>query len=123
MKRRLIIAVVVLLLAGLVSVLWTALGWPPVRLVWKYGFPPSMAPTEETVKLEGVEFVRISPGYFRMGSHFLCEKGDLLGRLSSLLGLSWGTPPEHSWECPPHWVKFAEGYWIARTEITNATQS
>jgi formylglycine-generating enzyme required for sulfatase activity len=78
-----------------------------------------MGPTGRTVEFEGVEFVEISPGYFRMGSHYLCDEGDLVGRLSTMVGLPWGRQPKHSDACPVHWVEFSSGLWVARTEITN----
>jgi formylglycine-generating enzyme required for sulfatase activity len=121
MRRRRIILLVLLpaLLAGGTVISWNALGKPPVGLVWKYGYPSPMGPTGRKVVIEGVKFLEISPGYFRMGSHYHCERGDLLGRICSLMGLSWGTRPSHiSDECPPHWVEFREGFWISKYEVT-----
>ena len=68
-KRRIILAAVVLvLLAGIVTILWLVLDWPPPRLILKYGFPPTGGPTGNVRVIEGIEFVELSPGYFRMGS-------------------------------------------------------
>lgn len=121
MRRRLVIAVIVVVVIGVVTpVTWTLLGWPPPRLILKYGLTPGCEPTGETMNVYGIEFVEIGPGCFRMGSHFECEEGDLLGRMSAIVGLDWGKPPRHdSRECPPHWVEFPRGFWIARTEVTN----
>jgi len=68
-KRRLIIACVVpFFLAGILSFVWIALDWPPVRFVLKYGLTPGCAPTGQTLTVEGVEFVEIGPGVARIGS-------------------------------------------------------
>jgi formylglycine-generating enzyme required for sulfatase activity len=57
-----------------------------------------------------------------MGSHYLCERGDLLGRVGALVGFDWGTKPEHRRdECPRRWVEIPEPLWIATTEVTNLT--
>jgi len=38
-----------------------------------------------------------------------------------VLGLSWGSPPDHDrCECPPHWTEIDRPLWIARTEVTRA---
>jgi formylglycine-generating enzyme required for sulfatase activity len=118
--RRLIIAASVLLFLVLVlAALWNVLDWPPPRLILKYGFPPTGGPTGRTMTIEGVEFVELKPGYFRMGSHYYCEEGDLLGRICTTLHFPWGRKPSHdSQECPPHWVEIRRPFWIARTEIT-----
>jgi formylglycine-generating enzyme required for sulfatase activity len=89
-----------------------------------------MGPTGRRVTVEGVEFVEVSPGYFRMGSHFTCEEGGTWGRICALLGVSGGRQPRHEWniwrgeggpgECPLAWVEFEHGFWIAKTEVTNA---
>jgi len=121
MRRRLIIAAVVLfLLAGIVTILWSVLDWPRPRLILKYGFPPTGGPTGNVRVIEGIEFVELKPGYFRMGSHYLCEEGDLLGQISAVFGMSWGTPPKHDGsECPTRWVEVERPFWVAKTEVTN----
>lgn len=120
MIRKFVLPLVLLLLGGSGVIAWTFLGWPPSRLVLKYGIPPYCAPTGKTMEVEGIDFVEIGPGCFRMGSHHLCEEGNLLGRVSAIVGLDWGTPPRHdSNECPPHWVEFEQRFWIATMEITN----
>jgi len=45
--------------------------------------------------LEGVEFVEIGPGIFRMGSTYKAG-GDTLGKLCASLGLPWGDQPKAS---------------------------
>jgi len=70
--------------------------------------------------IEGLKFIELSPGYFRMGSHHLCERGNILGLLGSLIGTEWGTAPEHArTECPRRWVEIPEPFWIATKEVTN----
>jgi len=120
-KRGIIIAAVVLaLLVGVVVMVWEINDWPPPRLILKYGFPPTGGPTGNTRVIEGVEFAELKPGYFRMGSHFHCERGDLLGRVSAVFGFSWGNHPFHArFECPTRWVEIDYNFWIARTEVTN----
>jgi len=120
-KRRInLIAVVLALLVCVTVIVWMVNDWPPPRLILKYGFPPTGGPTGNKRVIEGIEFVELKPGYFRMGSHYLCEEGDLLGWICAPFGLSWGIPPKHRNECPVHWVEFEEGFWIATTEVTNA---
>jgi eukaryotic-like serine/threonine-protein kinase len=120
LRRTIIAACVLLFLVLVLAALWSGFDWPPPRLILKYGFPPTGGPTGRTMTIEGVEFVELKPGYFRMGSHFLCQKGDLLGRVCAVLGIRWGMQPKHAGnECPPHWVEIARVFWIARTEVTN----
>ena len=69
---------------------------------------------------EGVTFVEIGPGCFRMGSNKGGEGGDFLGRWCARLGLPWGDQPKPSDEMPVHWVELPRGSWIAKHEVTNA---
>jgi formylglycine-generating enzyme required for sulfatase activity len=111
---------ILLFLVLALAALWTGFDWPPPRLILKYGFPPAGGPTGRTMTIEGVEFMELKPGYFRMGSQFLGRRGDLLGRLSVLLGLPWGVQPKSRGnEAPAHWVELKEPYWIGVSEITN----
>jgi hypothetical protein len=102
MKRNLLILTVLLVLSGIGVVVWTALELPPVRMVWRYGFSYHPEPTGEIVPCEGVEFVEIGPGCFRMGSNQGAEGGDFLGRWRARLGPPWGEQPEPSEEMPVH---------------------
>ena len=124
MRRRFRILLLIALLALSGWGVWVILDWPPPVLLLKYGLPPAGGPTGKTKEIEGIKFIEISPGYYRMGSHYLCEKGDLLGFVGSLVGMDWGTPPKHlRTECPQGWAEIKEPFWIAETEVTNATQS
>jgi formylglycine-generating enzyme required for sulfatase activity len=119
MSRRAILITFVLLIAC-VSGAWAVFDLPPPRLLFKYGLPPVGGPTGKTLEREGLTFIELSPGYYRMGSHALCEKGDLLGIVGSFLGFEWGTPPEHDrTECPRRWVEIPEPFFIATTEVPN----
>ncbi len=119
-RRRLIIALAVLLaLAAVTTLLWEVLDWPPPRLILRYGLTPGCEPTGQTKVLEGVEFVQIGPGCFRMGSTYHAKGGDLLGKFCAVVGLPWGDQPEPSREMPVHWVEFPRGFWIAKYELTN----
>jgi len=119
-KRFFIIAVVALLLAGIGIVVWTVAGLPPVRMVWRYGFSYGPEPTGGEKAFEGVKFVEIGPGCYRMGSNQGAEGEDLLGRWCARFGLPWGDQLKPSNEMPVHWVEFARGFWIAKHEVTNA---
>jgi formylglycine-generating enzyme required for sulfatase activity len=100
---------------------WTALDLPPLRLVLSHGFPPAGGPTGRMKEIEGVRFVEIGTGYFRMGSWFQCTKGDALGRICKVFHLPWGKQPvEKGDEVAVHWVEIREPYWIADCEVTNA---
>jgi formylglycine-generating enzyme required for sulfatase activity len=120
MKRLILIALAVLLLSGMGVVAWTVAGLPPVRMVWRYGFSYGPKPTGQKQIIEGVTFVEIGPGCYRMGSNQGAEGGDLLGKWCARFGLPWGDQPEPSNEMPVHWVEFRRGFLIAETEVTNA---
>jgi formylglycine-generating enzyme required for sulfatase activity len=111
--------VVLLLLTVALWCTWVICDWPSPRLILKYGLPPAGGPTGRTQTIEGIEFLEIGPGYFRMGSNFLAEKGDLLGRICGPLGLPWGTPTVPSREMPVRWVEIPQRFWVARHEVTN----
>ena len=96
MKRRLFVALLTLFLVGTGYVAWTLAGLPPVRFLLRYGLSPGCEPTGNVMILEGVEFVEIGPGIFRMGSEHLAEGGDWLGRVCEPFGLPWGTRPKAS---------------------------
>jgi formylglycine-generating enzyme required for sulfatase activity len=120
MRKWLSIPIGLGLLALIGLLVWTLADLPSPGLMLRYGYPPEMGPTGEVREIQGVRFVEISPGYFRMGSHHTCEPGDLLGRLSERVKLPLGNPPKHRQECPVRWVEIPEGFWIATTEITCA---
>ncbi len=115
---RFLVLLALLVMLGWVA--WVVFDFPPPRLLLRYGFPPAGGPTGRHRDIEGLTYIELSAGYFRMGSHHLCERGDLLGLVDSVLGTDWGTRPEHNGtECPTRWVEIAEPFWIATTEITN----
>jgi len=117
--RTVRVLLALLFLAGVLVIVWRLEDWPPPRLILACGLPPTGGPTGRTRTIEGIEFVELKPGYFRMGSHHLCEKGDLLGRVCALFGLPWGKPPvHHDDECSARWVEITSPFWIARTEVT-----
>ncbi len=58
---------------------WVNGGCPPARFILRYGLSPGCAPTGHRKTLEGVEFVEIGAGCFRMGSDQGAECGDLPG--------------------------------------------
>jgi formylglycine-generating enzyme required for sulfatase activity len=118
-KRIVLILLLVAFLAGVVFIVWTAAGLPPVRFFLRYGLDPYCAPTGRVLTVEGHEFVEIGPGVFRMGSMYWAG-GDALGRVCARLGLPWGDQPRATQEIPVHLVEFRKGFWIARHEVTNA---
>ena len=120
MKRLAFIAVLLFFVFALVVIGWTVAGLPPVRYVLRYGLHPRCKPTGQTKEIEGVRFIEIGPGIFRMGSDHAAEGGDWIGKICQRVGLPWGDQPEPSDEMPVHWVEFPRGYWIATTEVTNA---
>jgi len=119
-RRRLLLAVLALFLVSVGYVAWTLAGLPPVKFYLRYGLDPYCEPTGAKETYEGVEFIEIGPGIFRMGSTSRAEDGDWLGKICAPFGLPWGKQPEASYEMPVHWVEFRRGFWIAATEITNA---
>jgi formylglycine-generating enzyme required for sulfatase activity len=106
------------------AILWATRGGPPPLWVVEYGRPGSSRPTGRRAVVEGIGFVEISRGYFRMGSHRNCRAGDVLGRLAAPLGVPLGNAAVHApesdrcRECPPHWVRFPSGFWLAEREFT-----
>jgi formylglycine-generating enzyme required for sulfatase activity len=120
MKRLALITVLLFFATGIVVIAWAVADLPPVRYVLRYGFSPRCKPTGQTKRVEGVEFIEIGPGIFRMGSDHDAEGGDWIGKLCQRVGLPWGDQPEPSNEMPVHWVEFPRGFWIAMTEVTNA---
>jgi formylglycine-generating enzyme required for sulfatase activity len=119
-KLALVLFFAGVLLFGVGAVLWIALDLPSLRLVLSNGFPPAGGPTGRVKEIEGVRFVEIGTGYFRMGSWFRCDRGDLLGRICARFRLPWGKQPKPSGdEVPVHWVRIRRPYWVARTEVTN----
>jgi len=120
MRKRIVLVLILLLVLGtVVAAVWQLADWPPPGMLLRYGLTPGCEPTGKTRWIEGVEFVEIGPGCFRMGSTHLAEGGDFLGKVCAAVGLPWGDQPEPSDETPVHWVEFRRGFWIARTEITN----
>jgi formylglycine-generating enzyme required for sulfatase activity len=120
MKLALLLSFAGLFLLGVGALVWTAADLPPVKYVVAHGFPPAGGPTGREVEIEGVRFIEIGAGYFRMGSWFASDRGDLLGRICARVGLSWGKQPGPSGdEVPVHWVRIARPYWLAATELTN----
>ncbi len=121
MLRLFVIAGVVIVVVAAAALTWVALDLPPPRLVLAHGFPPAGGPTGRRMEVEGVTFVEIGTGYFRMGSWFSCQRGDALGRVCQAFGLPWGKQPQESGdEVPVRWVEIRQPYWIAETEVTNA---
>jgi len=118
-RRRIILAVLALFLVGVGTMVWTLAGLPPVRFYLRYGLDPYCEPTGAKETYEGIEFIEIGPGIFPMGSNYLAEGGDWLGKLCKPFGLPWGKQPWSSDEMPVHWVEFRRGFWIATTEVTN----
>jgi formylglycine-generating enzyme required for sulfatase activity len=117
--RLLIAAFVLLFLVALVSAVWNLCDWPPPRLVLKYGFPHTGGPTGRTMIIEGVEFVELKPGYFRMGAHIGCVRDGPLDRLLHSLGrTSSGPPPHHTGlNCPLRWQEVAVTIWVGAAPI------
>lgn len=117
MRRFALLPAGVLALAT-VSVVWAGLGLPPPTEVLGSSAGEPGGPTGRTISIEGVEFVEIGPGSFRMGSRERYDPGDVPGRTTRGLRLGWGRPA-HSNEMPEHVVTFRRSYFLARTEITD----
>jgi formylglycine-generating enzyme required for sulfatase activity len=121
MRLFLVIVGIGVLLAGGGVIVWTAADLPPVGLVVRHGFPPAGGPTGREITIEGVRFVEIGAGYFRMGSWSQCDRGDLPGRICARFKLPWGKQPgPQGNEAPVHWVRIARPYWLSVTEVTNS---
>lgn len=126
MRRLRLLAPALLLLVATLAVAWAGADLPPPLWLLRYGLPSSQGPTGRVARVEGIDFVEISPGYFRMGSRYLVDHpsgspavpGDVAGRLARPIGIRVGEHPVPSEEMPVHWVEFPRGFWIARTEVT-----
>jgi hypothetical protein len=122
MKKKLLIAVGVLMLLGFaLTATWMICDWPPPRLILKYGLPPAGGATGRTMELGGIKFVKLEPGYYRMNSHYGCEDADLLGRICSSIGLPWGRQPDEvANDCRLSWVEIDRPLWIAAEPVSAA---
>ncbi|MEN8152078.1 MAG: formylglycine-generating enzyme family protein [Planctomycetota bacterium] len=119
-KRLVIITTVLVLLTGILVVTWRVCDWPPPRLILKYGLPPAGGPTGRRMTVEGMEFIELSAGYFRMGSHTGCTETSLIDEIRRLLGSGTALSRRHAgYECPPHWVEIPHPIWVGRSEVTN----
>jgi len=89
----------------------------------RYGWSDRGGPTGRRMTIEGLEFVEIRAGYFWMGSHWLCERGNWLGRMSEPLGLPFGRAPKHysglDAECPVRLIEIDHSFWMSATEVTH----
>lgn len=121
-KRLVVTALILLLLAGILVVTWEVCDWPPPRLILKYGLPPAGGPTGRKITVEGIEFIELSPGYYRRGSHEGCTcTMPLLLRILVLLGCSEPSGARSSPECPPIWIEIQSPFYISSTEVTKQT--
>jgi formylglycine-generating enzyme required for sulfatase activity len=120
MKRVALIALVAFVLFLIGGTVWTLAELPPVSMVLRYGFSYGPEPTGKVETYEGVAFVEIGPGCFRMGSEKNALGEDLLGQLCARFNLPWGEQPKPSDEMPVHWVEFPRGFFIAMMEVTKA---
>jgi formylglycine-generating enzyme required for sulfatase activity len=94
---------------------------PPSALLIRYGLVGSSVRNGRVENFDGIEFIEVHPGYFRMGSHDLCTPDSFLDRILLMFQLSPARRSSHiSPECPPHWVEIPRAFWMARTEVTNA---
>jgi formylglycine-generating enzyme required for sulfatase activity len=113
-RRRVLIAVGLALLVATAVLLWSVFDLPPPGLLVRYGTPPAGGPTGRVKEIAGIEFVELSAGYFRMGSHRGCDEGNQLGRIAATVGLELGRAPVHRGEfCPPRWAEIPRPFWIA----------
>jgi len=117
-KRTILLRLVLPGLFVLLFFTWSIADWPSPVLLVKYGIPPQGGPTGNVRLIEGIEFVELGPGYYRMGSHEGCEPGNFLGYVGDALGFSWGDAPAHGDRCPTRWVEIREPFYIATKEIT-----
>jgi hypothetical protein len=116
-KRTVLILAVLLLLSGITVVVWEVADWPPPRLILKYGFPPTGGPTGRTKTIEGIEFVELKPGYCWVEACKLgCTDGNLLGRISALIGLKFGRPVRHMRRRCRYWHELSQPVWITPHE-------
>jgi len=115
MRKRLVVStVVLLLLAGFLTLVWRVCDRPPPGLILKYGLPPAGGPTGRRATLEGVEFVELAPRYFRADVCApRCRHGDLLGRLSAAFGLRMGRRERHVRGCIQGWQEVTHPVWVS----------
>jgi formylglycine-generating enzyme required for sulfatase activity len=115
------VAAAVAVAGAAVLIVWASFGGPPPGLLARHGLPWRGAPGARAEVHEGVEFVELPPGYLLTGSCCRCDRGDLRGRLSALLGFESGRAPRHALvECPRRWREVPITLFVARTEVTRA---
>jgi len=116
-KRTVLIIAAVLLLAALTTITWEVADWPPVRLILKYGFPPTGGPTGNVKVIEGIEFIELKRGYVWMDPYHPLPDGgggNLLGRICRPFGLPYGDPPKFAStrHTVGHWVEVPSDGWV-----------
>jgi formylglycine-generating enzyme required for sulfatase activity len=118
--RRVLFGSALLLGVAISLLFWHLCELPPIGILLRQGLSERGGPTGRMIRIEGVEFIEIGPGAFRMGTR-TGNRSDENGLLTRLL---WklvvrGAPPTMGESLPVHWVEFRRPFWIARTEVTN----
>jgi formylglycine-generating enzyme required for sulfatase activity len=109
--------VAVCALSAVLGVAFGASGLPPARMVLARGFGPSGGPTGRSFSVEGMTFVELSSGHFRMGTDEGSRRGDLLGRMSRIFDLPFGEHPTPGRYGPARWREVDDSFWISTTEV------
>ncbi len=117
-KKLLIGAAVLLFLGAILTAVWVGCDWPPPRLILNYGLPPAGGPTGRRLTVEGIEFIELRPGYFRMGSGSVKGTERLTRLLADVFRIVQGEPATDSGEPPGGWTEIPASIWMSRTEIT-----
>ncbi len=120
-KRRLLTVFALVLIGGSLAVVWMALDWPPPRLLLKYGLPPAGGPTGSTVRIAGMKFVEIQPGYCKVSSDWSCRHDDrLFPALKSLLVALRLRDAPYRVSPKPYWAEIPRGFWLQERTLPPA---
>jgi hypothetical protein len=109
-KKLLISALVLLFLGAILTVVWEGLDWPPPRLLLKYGAGPGVQRTGRTLKLDGLRFIEVLPGYdgvlklSRAGQTPWCK---------AWLALMRSDPQSAKWSLRTQWCELPYRTWMA----------
>jgi formylglycine-generating enzyme required for sulfatase activity len=120
-RRALLTCAALLLLFALMTLVWAALDWPPLRLVLAYGLPPAGGPTGRITEAHGMQFVELGPGYFHASDTSDLTAPSFTERLLRIFSSRTDAPhPDKRSDRLARWIEVDSPIYIARTELTHA---
>ncbi len=113
-KKKLLIGCSVLLLLGAILILiWVSSDWPPPRLILKYGQPRVEEASPRVKLIDGMEFVKLAPGYIRLDHRLFTSIAPGSNGLRYLSRLVRTPSPGYE----ERWIELPEPRWISRKTV------